>query len=348
MIDAKESIIQTVSVHHIGNLALEQGLKISDAPLELDDDRVHNLLQTYFLSSFTSPEYNCFSSEDGGPEQNSLFSIASAVFDEPALLHEYSVKIADLLYEASNHPNIKEGDLFVVYFGTLPLHGQHTEAIGIFKSETKDAYLKLKAYANQFDLAADEGINVRKLDKGCIILNLEKESGYKVLVVDNSNRTEATFWRENFLSVKPLSDAYHQTHQFMNLAHDFVENRVPQEFEVSRADQIDLLNKSVNFFKSKEQFNKAEFETEVLADADVIQSFRQHEKNFFSNAELDPEENFEISAMAVKQQARVFKTVLKLDKNFHIYIHGNRELIEKGFDEVTGKHYYKLYFDSES
>jgi len=59
-------------------------------------------------------------------------------------------------------------------------------------------------------------------------------------------------------------------------------------------------------------------------------------------------DNFEISAQAVKRQARVFKSVLKLDKNFHIYIHGSRELIEKGYDEAMNKHYYKIYFDEES
>ena len=63
---------------------------------------------------------------------------------------------------------------------------------------------------------------------------------------------------------------------------------------------------------------------------------------------MDPIDNFEISVHAVKQQAKVFKSVLKLDKNFHIYIHGNRQLIEKGFDEATGRNYYKLYFDNES
>jgi hypothetical protein len=67
-----------------------------------------------------------------------------------------------------------------------------------------------------------------------------------------------------------------------------------------------------------------------------------------ANADFDMEENFEISAHAVKRQAKIFKSVLKLDKNFHIYIHGNREMIEKGFDEAVGKHYYKLFFDSES
>jgi hypothetical protein len=48
----------------------------------------------------------------------------------------------------------------------------------------------------------------------------------------------------------------------------------------------------------------------------------------------------------VKKQARVFKNILKLDKNFDIYIHGNRELIEKGIDE-NGRKYYKIYYEEE-
>jgi len=59
-------------------------------------------------------------------------------------------------------------------------------------------------------------------------------------------------------------------------------------------------------------------------------------------------DSFAISPSAVKKQAKVFKTVLKLDKNFHVYIHGRRDLIEKGYDEMSGKHYYKLYFEEES
>ena len=31
--------------------------------------------------------------------------------------------------------------------------------------------------------------------------------------------------------------------------------------------------------------------------------------------------------------ARYFKSVIKLDSNFHIYVHGKREWIERGFDE---------------
>ncbi len=42
------------------------------------------------------------------------------------------------------------------------------------------------------------------------------------------------------------------------------------------------------------------------------------------------------------------RSVLKLDKNFHIYIHGDRELIERGYDEEKGKSFYKVYFEEES
>lgn len=42
------------------------------------------------------------------------------------------------------------------------------------------------------------------------------------------------------------------------------------------------------------------------------------------------------------------KEVLKLDKNFHIYIHGNHELIEKGFDSNKKMNYYKVYYNTEN
>ena len=66
----------------------------------------------------------------------------------------------------------------------------------------------------------------------------------------------------------------------------------------------------------------------------------------FPHYVVDLEDRFEISADAVKKQARVFKSVLKLDKNFHIYIHGDREKIERGVDD-SGRKYYKIYYDQE-
>ena len=50
---------------------------------------------------------------------------------------------------------------------------------------------------------------------------------------------------------------------------------------------------------------------------------------------------------AIKKQARSIKSIIKLDKNFHIYVHGSRKLIEQGADE-EGRKFYKIYYKEES
>jgi hypothetical protein len=79
---------------------------------------------------------------------------------------------------------------------------------------------------------------------------------------------------------------------------------------------------------------------------DVIQSFNQYKKDYQQEYELDLADDFSISESAVKKQSRVFKSVIKLDKNFHIYVHGNRNLIEQGADN-NGK-FYKIYYEEEN
>ena len=80
---------------------------------------------------------------------------------------------------------------------------------------------------------------------------------------------------------------------------------------------------------------------------EVMASFNEYKNNFQIEREIEIEDGFAISESAVKKQARIFKSVLKLDKNFHVYIHGNNNLIEKGVDP-DGRKYYKLYFNEEN
>ena len=80
----------------------------------------------------------------------------------------------------------------------------------------------------------------------------------------------------------------------------------------------------------------------------LMESFEKYKGTFEHQNGQTIEERFDISDTAVRKNAKVFKSILKLDKNFHVYIHGSRELIEKGFDEATGMNYYKIYFKEES
>jgi hypothetical protein len=127
---------------------------------------------------------------------------------------------------------------------------------------------------------------------------------------------------------------------------NFVKNELPQQFEVSKADQIDLLNKSVQFFKDKDNFNLEEFAHEVIGQPEVIEKFNQYKSAYAKEYEIEIADSFTISDSAVKKQARVLKSVIKLDKNFDIHIHGNRDLIEQGSDG-KGK-FYKIYYQQEN
>ena len=48
---------------------------------------------------------------------------------------------------------------------------------------------------------------------------------------------------------------------------------MPINSVVNKTDQIDLLNRSAEYFKTKEQFNLQEFTEEVIHHGEVVDSF---------------------------------------------------------------------------
>jgi hypothetical protein len=347
MIDYTNCSIEKVSVHHIGNKTNDEELILSKSMLDTSDEKLKDLLMRFFIFPMTSNELFSFTFTNQDFKLNPLYNFALQLFDTPATFHNQTLNISKHLYEVSNHPQIKSGDLFISYFKGVSIDGETVDAVGIFKSENRQTFLKLDAKGNNFSLDCDDGINIEKLDKGCLILNTDRKNGLKISIVDKSNKSsEAQFWKDTFLMLKPCADEYHHTKQFLDITKNYVTKKLAEEFEVTKADQIDVLNRSMEYFKKHETFEKDEFEKEVLQDAGVIKSFRKYDEAFREENDIELEDSFEISTQAVKKQARVFKSVLKLDKNFHIYIHGDKDLIEQGVDK-DGRKYYKIYFDKE-
>jgi len=349
MITFLEASLQQLSIHKTGNKQLDEPLLLSEAPLELQDDILGDLLMQYFLKPFEKQnEIYRLNHSSGNLQLNEVYHFAAAIFDNKEDFHANSCQLAKHLYELANHPKIKAGELYVVHFNNLQIEGELHEAIGIFKSEQKEPYLTVLHQDSGFTLQyQQEAINIKKLDKGCIIFNTEKEAGYKVAVVDNTNRSEAVYWMDEFLQLKVRNDDYNQTNNVLSVYKTFVTEKMDDEFEISKADKIDLLNRSINYFKKKDHFDLEEFSNEVIANEQGIAMFKDYKKQYEQEFESPIDDSFSINNMAVKKQARVYKSVLKLDRNFHIYIHGNKELIEKGFDEAKNMNYYKVYFKEE-
>ncbi len=345
MLQSREVIIESVFLHKVGNQMNEERIYLSETELDRNE-RVDDALKTYFFSAFKGEELYHFD-HDTSLDLNEVYTYVSAIFENPDSLHEQSVNIAKHLYQSGSHPNIKSGELCVAYFTDCFIEGETVNAVGLFKSENKDTYLKVIASQNNFAVESETGINVEKLDKGCLIFNTSPNEGYLVGVVDNTNKgSEARFWVDEFLSLKPRRDVYYNTQSVMSACKSFISEKLPEQFEVEKADQIDLLNRSIDYFKNNETYNQTEFEGAVFQDEGVIKSFQKFNQEFADENEQEWQATFEISDQAVKQKARVFKSVLKLDKNFHVYIHGKRDWIEKGVDE-HGRKYYKLFYEEE-
>lgn len=341
-----DTTIENIAVHAVGNKQLDEPLTLSHELLNVSDE-VKNMLKTYFLYPFKTDEYFQLFNEEG-VEANDVYKCATTIFDNPDEMLEQSLYLAQHLYNQCNHPKIKDGEFYVVYFKNCVLDDEQVDAIGLFKAETKDTFLKIHQENDKFVVESDFGFGLNKLDKGCLIFNTEKERGYVVAVVDNTNKNaEAQYWMDNFLHIRQRKDEFYNTQNVLNMCKEFVTDYLPEQFEVSKADQAEILNKSVNFFKENETFEMDDFKQEVIGNQDLIESFDTYKEEYQQANDMVVPESFGISDSALKKQSRNFKSVIKLDKNFHVYVHGDTKMIRKGVDPDTGMNYYQLFFEEE-
>lgn len=347
MISFFESSLTKLSVHHTGNKLMDEYYKLSDKPLDVSDEILGHILMHFFLKPFQKNNVVFRFYHPNDLALNDVFSVISDIF-EGADFHQQSELLAKHLYEISNHPKIKSGEFYIAQFDKVQIEGEQLDAIGIFKSETKETYLSISPDQDGFKMSyKDDAISVNKLDKGCLIFKTEKAEGYKVVVFDNAKNSIATYWKDEFLQLEVRNDDYNQTTNFLNVYKQFVTAKLDDEFEISYDLKIHLLNKSAKYFKEREQLDLEEFGVEVLKSPAVIESFNNFKKTYEIEFESPIADTFSISASAVKKTTATFKKAIKLDKNFQIVIQGNSDLIEKGFDDDKAMNFYKLYFREE-
>ena len=347
MINYESVQLDALCIHHVGNKVREEDLVIADQPIAINDDILYKHLLKYFFHNFKQPAFYHFNEDQDSVGPHPMMELIRNVFEVPSTIFDASIKIAEYLYDIQENGNIKSGDLMIAYFDNILVDDEMVNAIGIFKSENKDVFLKIKAQAKSFSMKYDEGMHIEKLDKGCLILNTEQEQGYKICLVDKQNEgSVANFWKNGFLRLKVRSDDYNFTSNFIQMTKSFVKDRLEPLYETDKLDEAGILNRSQKFFETNETFDQESYAEEIFKDEDVIQTFQEYKKDYEVENNLEIGDNFNVSIPAVKNKSKIFKSVLKLDKNFHIYIHGDRDKIERGQDEY-GRKFYKIYYDKE-
>lgn len=344
MIYAENNSLQAACLHIVGNKNLEDGILLSDSPMEIDS-RSRPVLTRYFISSFKSDErYSFF--HHSSLDFNFVYRVVTAIFDDPRTLYNNSVALAKQLYENTEHNKIRTGDFCVAYFKEVEVDGEKTDAVGMFKSENKDIYLRVVSNDGNNSLEQESGININKLDKGCLVFNQKREEGYILAIVDGLNRAEAKYWVEDFLQARPRADEYFQTRAVLSASKSFIMKSLP--FETTMGEKAELMDKTLRYFQENETFDMDDFGTKVMVNEELSADFGEYMGEYIEKNGIDLHENFVISDCAVKRSSRSMKSVIKLDKNFHIYVHGGEGLIKRGFDEETGMTFYQLFFKDES
>jgi len=339
MINISESIIRKLYTQQVRRDSLHIEI-CEDVQTSSEQDLI---LKNIFLKPFSSCIETYEFHHDIDINLNPLYKISNDIYNE-GLIKKYSNDILKHLISVSKHPNIKEGDLFIIKYDDICFENTYYEALGIYKIENKDNFIEPIHHDNETQLKFSKGINGRKIDKACLILFTEKP--YTIFIIENNNR-DTDYWQNEFINLSSKNDDTGKTINYINITKEFVKNTLPKEFSTSKAEQADLLNKSIKYFKENDTFISNDFENEVISNDKMIESFNNLKYHYQNDKKIELSDNFTISESAVKKQVRILKSVIKLDKNFHIYVHGNNQLIKKGYDEETGLYFYQLFFKEE-
>lgn len=337
--------LQKLAIHKVGNKHSGENIFISNELLEPTDELKSALLH-YFLKPFKKVEEQYRFEHISDLELNEMYSYAKQIFEAPDNFLAFSIHILKHLFAQSDHPNIKSGELYVTYFSDVIIDDEIVDAVGVFKSERKNTFLKVAEDGESLVIDKLDGISIEKLDKGCLILNTEQSDGYRVLTVDN-NRYDAMYWVQHFLGIDVVENNSFHTKQYLEMCNEFAGEVIAPKAD--KREQIKFMSDSVEYFAANENFDFEEFKEQVLPEnAELQHEFKAYQKDFA----LDEVTNFEISEAALKTAKKKIKSLIKLDTDIQIKLsmsnpESSEMYLERGFDEEKGMYFYKVFFNEE-
>lgn len=348
MIDFSRSELPHLAVHHVGNKGIGEDLSTSADTVKFKDDFVKETVMKYLLTPFKQHDlYYHFRKAD--TFSRNIAEICADLFKNRTADNFVmcSQQAAELLYNQSMHPKIKGGEFYTVYLKDVVCDGELVDAIGFFKTEKHATFLKVELNNAACDVDCDSGISIDKIDKACLVFNTQAESGYKISIVDNNNKLAecAMYWSEDFLDARILKNSYYHTDNMIEASISFCEESLPNTHTVEK--QQEMMLRMANYFTRIDKFNKKDFVSEVLSPEGMEKQFTEFLPKYEAGMQVDLPDQFDVSATAVKKHKKHLRQVIKFDKNFHVYVHGRHDYIERGYDDEKGLKFIKLYYVNE-
>lgn len=343
-----------MNVHEGGRLSQVWADKVNDngmpahfashsASEDQDADHLTGIMSRYFLSHFKSPEWYCFADLP----DNTIYNIACSIFDDEQQFADKAMQFLQYFQKCITD-DMQGAVLFTAYFSELAIDDEITDAVAIFKANNRDSFMQFISAEDRMDIEIAEGIFTGQPQMGCLIVNTQRAEGFKVCTsFAGSRNAEATFWKESFLKITEAIDDYHHTKHYIQATKKFIRDKMPEVMDMDKTAEAAVMQRSFEYFKQEDNFDVDAYEVKVFKDKEVVEAFRDFREAYSQEKPGMLADQFDISDSAVKKQSNVFKNVIKLDKNFHIYVHGDRNKIRKGTDD-NGQKFYMIYYEDES
>lgn len=348
MLKTSNTYIAKATLQRVGNKLSEELSYTTSEEIPFTEEE-EDLLKSFFLRSIKSSFDLMKFTHHISLDYNAVYDNSSKFFQQEISFIEYSNNILNHLYEKSNHPQIKTGELFIILFKDLKFQEITTDAIGIFKIENKIDYLKFNHLEDDLDFTISKGVKLQKIDKGCLILNTEQSSGYRVISIDN-NSYDANYWKKAFLDLEEVQNDSYQTKHHLSLLSDFSNTMVENNDTYT---QKEFISQGIQLLNDNETITKDLLEEELLSPFDVVDSYAQFKTQYNKENALELEESFNVSNATLKKEKRKIKSQINLDTKIQIKLDLSdgetvKENVEKGFDDERKMYYYKVYYNEET
>lgn len=335
----KIGTIESAVVQRVGNKSEGDGIAFSSELCPMDT--IEPYLMKLIKASFKFDDFKRFVAIDS-VEYNMVYRFVSKIFEDSTVIIEQSHNLARHLYEQSIHPNIKVGEFYVVHFIDCYFGDEVLDAIGLFKSESRETILKVFYENNSLRFQPEDGIGLKKLDKGCMIFNTCKDDGYRVVIVDNTNSgNDAHYWVDNFLHVVDWNDDYHNTIQIEGFCSGFIKQLQSEGeafYSATKAKSVAHILSSTKLV-TQDQIDNVFCDTE-----EHTRKFNDYKTKYVEEHGVIPKE-FTPSKDAIKRKTVTKLNSVKIGTDFEIRILNPNAEIENGFDSKKGRKFVKLFFD---
>lgn len=336
-----------VSLAKIGNPLRGESLKTSKDVCTFDQaDK--DVLTLAFLKPFRNLDRYHFH-HSSSLDLHEMHSFVSTIFEQPERFLTYSRKIARHLYDKTKHPNIKSGDLCIALLDYVQIDGTPCQAISIVKSESLIPFLEISDHDGDLQLTTHNGIYPDKIDKGCLIVNHDKDGGYLVYTFDKGG-SDTNFWVRDFLGARARKDDDFKTKRYAEMCVSFADEGLPPS--MTQEERYRVANDAMQYFNERENFDAKHFQEEVLKEPEIVENFNRYKANF-TDEDGDPlAETFAINKLVAKKAGSKIKANIRLDTGVMLkftpdFAERAEEIMERGYDEKMQMKFIKVFYNDE-